>query len=880
MDAKNNCGYKGPEQRDISNPLSQMDEPSKMFLFSPSHPIQGENSAADPAFLEPGEYQKLQNMRFSNKELRVRDGSLLLTASAPFANAQFRGAWSGYLDGSVQMFAAFRDPSVPCTKVYRVNGITTNVWTYTEITNGSGTAITDETAAEAGTNNGTRFTADGWVSFAVVSDGLGPSPSDILVFSNGVNAPRVFGSNRQFNPSGSTTVATHGYVLQPTAAMCQSRPDVSGYIDLKATASTAAPANTGLVVLTKPVTASTEYYFSFAITGVGTGTITLAGATPAWEFNDISGGFASRADLRLNTSTGAQLILIVEDSLSDPIFNYSSLIANTAGTPVTLYDPANSLFDDPLYYALSDTQYLVAFNLQTAQVSVSMTSLRLSVNVAPPAARTVKFYGIMCGGYTQSTRTHAVTHLDFESRAESGGVVCTKKPGAEFSTRGCAGTLVPYSLPTTTGLYTIHQITYPHTPRSARVSHACLYAKDPGETDYFFATLMLCPRAWYWIDNSFKYDNIKAADRSLTRPAPAFSTRSIPYAKYLLATNGRLFAAGVDTSEVWISFDRAPFRFSNIAPVTGPNAPKNAAYHRIQGELVTGIQDYPGQTYGVAPVNVFTNKKVYRIEGTDSFSLSRLSEIPQSIGSPFPRSITRFMSQIYSVGADRQVWRYGTGDDGPISRYRIDDRLKSATMTNCFATSSEYGFALAVREPGDATQYTMYRYDGLRGQWGSDRFETTGIAGLLNFDTSDGQRRLLIFGDDAKIYWYEKSGEVQDGATYIPINIKTREISLDMWAKLEVAHFGIVATKPTVPPVLTITRNGVINGTSSASQIDFTGATGNRVYRRDSVNDANKSMPGIIDVAATITITGSVSGGMRIQAMLLDVDQYPEEPDA
>lgn len=871
--------------QDISNELKALEGPGMSFLFSPEQPISGENSSSDPSQLTGGEFQLLQNMRYSNREFRVRDGSFLLTAAAPFANAQFRGSWSGYLEGSLLMLVAYRDTVNNYTKVYSVTGLSGNVWTFVEITNGPGTPATDETAGEAGVNNGTRFTADGWVTFAEVSDSLGPAPSDMIIFCNGVNAPRSYGLHRGITGGPTTTVATVGAITTPDPTKCTSSPDVAGFVDLRTSGSTTAGASTGSVSQTKGTTSGDTYY-QWSITGTGTATITLSGASAARYYDDTTASFLNSTTLRLNM--GTQLLLVVNDDITDPIWNYSTITLNNAGSPVTVWDPTNAIFDPPFYYAISTNTYIVGFNLLTSQVgSILMSDFRINVTGIPlSATRVVNLHGIMHSGYVQSTRTHTVSYLDAASRSESGGVVCQARTGPKLGGiggRGCTS-VVTASFPRVTGLYAVMTIAYSSSPLSPRVDTAMLYGQDPGESDYYFVQFMSCPRSTSFTGSiSYKFDNTTSASRNLTRPAPAFSTVSIPYGKYLLSTNGRLFVGGVNTSEVWISFDRMPFRFSQNAPVTGSNAPKNAAFHKIQGETIMGIIDYPGQTYGVATVAFFTNKKTYWVSGVDSFSLSRLNEVRNSIGTIAPRSISKRNGEVYCLGNDRQVWRYGyfagtgysyaSADETAISRYVIDDRLKTADFTNAYGAATEYGYVLSGKSPGDSTQNTMFRYDGIRGAWGSDRFTVTGISGMMNFDSAIGDRRLLLFGDDGKIYWHEKAGEIQDAGSYIPVRITSREITTNMWSLMCSYHLGMIATLPATKPVFTITKTGQRTGTITTSTLDFTGAAGNRVYRKDVMADSAKSMPGVRDVSIVVDIQGNVSGGMRFKSIMLEVEK-------
>lgn len=875
---KETCGKASlPEIPDISRALGSIVAPRWIPIYSPEAPVQGENSSAHPMHLGPGAFQRLQNLRFSGPgpDLRVRAGSQLMAAAVPTAGAVFRGAFVGVLDGTLQMFAAYRVSGA--TRVYRVNGITGTSFTYTEITNGSGTAATDETAGEAGTNNGTRFTADGFISFAIVSDGLGPTPADVLIFGNGTNAPRVYGSSRSIFGGSLSTTATCGTINPPADDTVFSTPDVVAYVDLKTSASTTVAA-TGAATLTKQTIAG-EIYIEFVTgTATDTATITLAGGTPAWRHD--SDYFVSSTSLRMDL--GKQLILVVEDDVTNPVWRQCKITVNVAGTPVDVWDPTNPLFVQPFYYSLGGSKYLVAFNLEQSLVASTVaTDFRFTITQALAVSRTVTIYGIMVGGNVPADSQYTISYIDSNSRSESPGVVALRKDPEKLSRRGCASAKVSSNIPIVDGLYLRHAITYPHSPISPRVDYAMLYRKEQDETTYTWVSVMGVPRSAFWINNSFYSDNIKSRSRYSNRTAPLGSTRSIPYSAYFLAANGRLVAGKPTGSigELWISGDRTPFRFSSSASVTGAGTSRNPAYHRFQGEEVQGVTSLPGQYYGASPLLLFTNKRVYRIEGIDALSLSRATVVA-NVGCAWPRSIAEHNGQIYFVSSDGQVWRYGLGNDGAISYNVVDSRLASATLTACCASADLYGYRLSITEGADTTPKTVLRFDGVSGTWNSDYFSPGGVVGMVSYDVT-GQRRNIVFCSSGEIYWFEKPGTTQDGTTDITARILTREFNGGMWQKGLFGKVGMVAEKPSgSSPVFTITRNGTVYGDTAVSTLDFTGVTTPRAYRED----LNSAGPGVSqteleDVGCVIDITGTVPGGMKFHSIQIQVSQDAEDPD-
>ena len=877
---KETCGKASlPEIPDISRGLGALESPRWIPLYSPEAPVQGENSSAHPMHLGPGAFQRLQNLRFSGPgpDLRVRAGSQIVAAALPTAGAVFRGAFVGMLDGSLQMFAAYRVSGA--TRVYKVNGITGTSFTFTEITNGSGTAATDETASEAGTNNGTRFTADGFVSFAVVSDGLGPTPADLLIFSNGTNAPRVYGSSRSLFGS-STGTATCGVVNPPAADTVFSTPDVVAYVDLKTSASTSVAA-TGAATLTKQTIAGETYIEFVTGTSTDTSTITLSGGTAAYYHDGDS--FVSATGLKL--ALGKQLILVVEDDVTNPVWRQCKITVNSAGTPVDVWDPTNPNYVQPFYYSLGNSKYIVAFNLEQSLVDqttgLTATDFKFTITQALSASRTVTFFGIMAGGHVPANTQYTVSHIDSNSRSESAGVVALRKDPPKFSSRGCAAAKVSSNIPITDGLYLRHAITYPHSPLSPRVDYAMLYRKEQDETTYTFVGPMGVPRSAFFGNNSFYSDNLKSRNRYSNRVAPLGSTKSIPYAAYLLSANGRLIAGrpSGSTGELWISGDRTPFRFSSSASVTGAGTSRNPAYHRIQGEEVQGVTSLPGQSYGASPLLVFTNKRVYRIEGIDALSLSRATA-DANVGCAWPRSIAEHNGQIYFVSSDGQVWRYGLGKDGAISYNVVDSRLANANLTDCCASADLYGYRLSITEGSDTTPKTVLRFDGTTGTWNSDYFGPGGVVGMVSYDVT-GQRRNIVFCSSGEIYWFEKPGTTQDGTTDIVARILTREFHGGMWQKGFFGKVGMVAEKPAgSSPVFTITRNGTVYGGTATSTLNFTGVTAPRAYRED-LNSAGVGVPQteIEDVGCVLDISGTVPGGMKLHSIQFQVSQLPENPD-
>lgn len=872
---------------DLFSAFGKGEDPQTVYLFGPSNPIQGENTSADPSMLQPGIFVSTQNLRYGNDELKVRWGAFALTAAPPVAGAVFRGAFYGFMDAALRMFVAYRIAGA--TRVYQIAGLSGTAWTFVEITDAS-----------------TRLATDGFCTFAIVSDTLGQFPADILVISNGTDAPRTWGSKRSIFGTSTGVAAIHGVITIPDANLCSSQPDVSGYVDMRTATATTAGASTPAIVHTKQVDAVTaEVWYDLAITGVGFFTMTLAGAAPAY-YNDGT-GMVPTAGLKIDQ--GKQVLIVCEDSFTDPIWRYMKITINVAGTPVIIWDPTNPVFDQPYFIPLNNTQYMVAFNIESAQVVTTnpAISFKFETITAPPqATRTLHLYGIMMGGQVDATSTYSVSHLDSTSRAESGGVICAQRDAPNIggsgsagqNGRGAASSKVKETIPIPTGLFLEHKITYQSSPKTASVDFAMLYRKEPGESDYFFVNYMGCPRAaWFYNNLSYYPDNGKSGSRTLTRTAPTASTTSIPYGTYIAAVNRRLCSARIlnAPSEVWYSADGAPFRFSQIASVTGQNTESNPVFHKMQGEDITGISVLPGQFFGVSPSLIFTSKRIYRIEGSDAFSMSRATVVSLT-GCAYPRSIAEQNGHVYYVGADSQVWRYGISSsynnqimygfnqEGPISLYRIDASLAGADLTNCSGAANFYGYALSTKESPDSTQNTIRRFDGIKNQWGSDYFEITGIAGLVKFD-SGTDRRLLIFGDDGNIYWHERPGTLKDGGAYIPIKLQTGELSLGMWDNtIEGYACGLVTDVPSVPanelPTFTFVQTTVRTGDVSTSEISMQNLTGARLYRISvTTGDAKQGIPGVTDIAFTLLMTARCPGNMKFKAITVQIKKASNDPD-
>ena len=590
---------------DISGAIKGRNGFQLQHIFGPENPANGENSSSDPAFLSLGVHQRLTNLLYSNRGMKMRNGIKRLTAAVPVAGASFRGAFSGFLDGQTRMYAAYRVAGA--TRVYEVTGLTTLAWGFVEITAAPGTAENDESEATA--NVGSRFYDDGPISFAIVSDGLGPTPADMLIFGNGIDAPRVHGLQRKLFAGPQTKASTHGTTNPPAIDLCSSFPDCSAWLDVRTSAATTI-ANAAGVVFTKE-DSSGEKYFKFVVSGTGTGTITMNGANASWFYN----GSTWVNQNALNFAFGSQMWIVCDDATSATIWPYMKITISDGVTPQVVYDASSSNYTAPAFFPLDTGKYIAAFSLVQAQITISqITSIVIECVSAPVTPLTFYIDGILVGGNVPGDAAYSISYIHSASRSESGSVVATIKSGPKLggaTGRGCAATRISQAIPPSSILLVRQQITYPHNNLSPRVDYAMLYRADTGESVATFVQPMLCPRTGStWGNLSFFSDNAKSQTRYINRVAPSGSNISTPYGGVLLSSSGRLFVG--KGPELFISGDRAPFRYSFNTTLSGPGSSSGPAYHKFQGETITYLTKLPGQFYGASPIAAFTGLKVFQ----------------------------------------------------------------------------------------------------------------------------------------------------------------------------------------------------------------------------------------------------------------------------
>ncbi len=829
-------------------------------IFGPENPAQGENSSSDPAFLTAGVHQRLTNLLYSNRGMKVRNGIKRLTAAVPIGGASFRGSFSGFLDGQIRMYAAYRVAGT--TRVYEVSGLTTLAWTFTEITQPAGVPENDESEATA--NVGSRFYDDGTISFAIVSDGLGPTPTDILVFGNGINAPRVQGFQRKLFAAVQSKASTHGTVTPPSIDLCSNFPDCTAYLDVRTSTATTIASVPG-VVLTKEDSFG-EKYFKFVVSGTGTGTITMNGVNASWFYN----GTTWVNQNAFNFGFGSQMWLVCEDSNSGTIWPYMKITISDGVTPQVVYDASSSNYTAPAFYPLEDGKYIAAFSLVQAQITTSqITSIVIECVSAPAAALTFYIDGILVGGNVPGDASYAISYIHTASRSESGSVVATVKNGPKLggtTGRGCAATRISQTIPPSNVLLVREQITYPHNNLSPRVDYAMLYRADSGETVATFVQPMLCPRvSSMWGNLSFFSDNAKSQARYINRVAPSGSNVSTPYGGVLLSSSGRLFVG--KGAELFISGDRAPFRYSFITTLSGPGSSSGPAYHKFQGETLTFLAKLPGHFYGASPIAAFTDQNIYRLEGLSTLSLSRAS-LASYTGCPFPKTVGQYKSQLYFVSSDRQITRIGSGEDGMVSLYRVDDRILTIDLSKSSAAATYKGYSLAHISGVDALPKDFLQFDAITGHFGSAYVGIPDVSGMLNFQTGS-DTKTIAFSDLGHIYWLFRPGEVDDDGTGITVTIKTPEYHNGQWGQMHWGPVGMVADTIAANPVFTISRFCPRTNVTVASQLKFIGVVGNRLYRWDELADTRQGRPGLIDLSCVITISGVMPGGTNIQSIVM-----------
>jgi hypothetical protein len=889
-------------------------------------------SGVTPASLPKGFFAQLTNLRFDEMQLKVRDGALRLTSAVPVGSASLRGAYSCNLQGSPCIVAAYRVGSFTQVWRLDATAFTWSEITHdgtTNARNGNTRFATDGQITyavildQAGKEilliqNGADFPRVYDPSQAAnervaIHQPITPPtstteqrilldfPQVANLWESGTRSSTTYVASSSLTVTAATnatpivltTSAAHGLATGATVAVngVLGNTAANGIWTLTVTGSTTFALDTS--VGNGAYTSGGKVFAKIGITDTGTGQnliptmlISPSVATSDSVYIDLS---PTAATLHLHQAR--QLVMILNEDYGALWSNLKIEIGafSTGFTWVTLYDPSSTQYDPAFVTDVDPNEidtYAVAFSTDgldktVAQVTSTMRFKFTWVGAQPPSTPVeVKFLLLAASGTVQGGSSYGLTWRNSQSRAESYGQIVDEPTCAYIQQRG--GT--PSNglrIPNSEILYYRAAVYYQDVSAveiGKGTDTLCIYRKDPGESRYSFAssTVVNTFSAGSWSTGFAGQilevdDTVATSAKDPTRIMPDAYHQCIPTGSSLLASGGRLFVGGVGAAkgELWVSeeFGSTKFR-TTVRFLDSKNAdPTSPTRVSFPGEIMTGLASVGGGLIGVDPVFAFTQGNVYRMDGLDAASLSKPTRVGRH-GCPWPRTIAERLGELYWVDNERQVRTMRGSQMLPVSKLKIDDKLKIANLQNASGATMGERYYLAYQPSGGSTNTNVLIYEERLGEWCEDVL-ASGDAGQLVTIDDPLQRKIYSFSNAGHVYRIESPGQATDDGTALPITITTPEIHGEMWQSVFPGAVGVVSD--VTAATLTITRSWRPSASGHDGTINLASASGTAWLWE---HCANEVKPGGSGLSCQIAITGTLPAGFRFYALVsqLDID--------
>lgn len=857
--------------------------PTPISIFDPQkmEPPLLRSSIPAPA-LRPGEYSKIVNARLSGRLIQVRNGSAKLTTSIP-ANATLRGAFLGKLNGTKFWILALAVSGA--TRIYKVD---TGTFAFTEITS---------TAGWFGDTTGTtRFTsATDDVAFTVVR---APASSfygdrDILVCSNGVEAPRLFDSlqsaNFQLSIHQAITPPTTGGTYRQLATLGAFFP-VSG--------------------VTRPVYTNSTAHFTLADLGsTPRNAIVLTADTSVATSATAMAKFAAPIAF-----SGRQMCLLV-DCINQAQFlqgmkvEYAPDVAGSPGTWQQAYDPtsANLWQRDYRISAQTGTRALIAFPLDAIKSGATRAAqyVRFTwVGSAPPTATIqMTVLVIASSGDIPGGSHFGFSYEDHYGHVESPGYVSPSSSQEDISNLG--GPIGYGAIPEFQGIYYDYRVSLPSDAAAGPVqgglngipSSVNIYLQRPGDSDYFYflALQLFTPgtfaspfvgNGWAasYVDPVIDY-NTATHTRTFgmtsldpSRKLPDTEALPIPIGKVTADINQRLFVGNTfdgtnyARGDVWVSEDANPFRFRRALHYRSPGVPDalSATRFTLPGEEIRAFSRMSGHYVDVNSVLIFTDQGLWTISGVDGYSLSRPSLISPT-GTASGNSVTTFRTDTYWLDSDRQIRKIAAGNMEILTRETVEDQLRDAvSVASASGAIWKERFHLSFVPLGGSLATSALVWDERRQRFVTDELGE-GNVGRFVIDDNGDTRRLLFVTTAGHIYEHDKAGVTADGSTSgVALALKTWDFTAPAEKQIYVGRVGIICDKQNGVS-LTINRKYKPTNQTRSSTLDLT--TASNPYAEAWSKEPDVPTVDGMGSHCQLEILGTLAGGTTIYKILTQIDE-------
>jgi len=806
-------------------------------LLGPSSPIRGLANAVDGASIGAGFWQDFTNVRTPNGVYaEVRGGTEEIYAAPSVTNGVFKG---GMVHPDMGAWAAIYDPAATKVKIYQNTG-------------GGWTERTDSS---------TRLATNAKVVFDVVQ---APQTAPIAPFTattryvvaqNGTDTPLVMADS-------ATVMSKHTAIAVGDYSAYRAIVTYADYYQFGTTDSGRA------IVNTLTATNSTGARFGFTIEDASTlqQYAKLSIATTA-TFDDTA-DIENSID-RIDWSTAKQMHLLydVTSTLSNEadIWNQLKLIAiDGSGNSSTLYDPTSSSYPRPIIVENGYGKYLAAFTIPTTVSSHSYKTLRFQWK-GTTLTDTVELglYGVLATtGDIDGASSFAVSHLDTASFVESPSVVCITETSLNGQLYGCP-MRDGMNIPVVTGVGYQWQIWDPVTSGSA-TELRMIYIAPPGSDQF------------YYVSSSGTLGSRTSVTSNITYPltAPGGMHQCMPAGPVMKALGSRLLVGGGSLKDVWFSSLSAPFRFRPVLEyIDGAPDIQGAGTIRLQGETVQAFEPMAGVFAGAESVLIWTNLNLYRVDGSDSFQLSRPRRLG-AFGTLSPGSIASHNGVVFWLDAERQVRSFASSFEN-LSILLVDSVLATipdARIGDCSGAVWRDAYYLAYTPSGGSTNTDVLVWD-MRGSLWAAYTAPTGTAAALGAAAFSGRRKLYVWTSSGRLLEYDKPGTSELGST-ISVTLQTRDLTINHWEPVVIRRIGVVCSTDDGALTLTRpTRDNQASPTESEIALSATVAResgGGLVWRYDSASDVNAA--NLKDWGPSVRITGAVSPGWKLLSVVAEID--------
>jgi hypothetical protein len=839
----------------------------RLVFYTGQKPVTEMLSSVDPSALGEGQFSVLENLSIGKLKVTARWGCDRI-ASAPEANAAFRGSWNGYIDGNYVILAAFRVGSE--TKIYSLTSAGT-VWT--ELSSGSGATA--------------RFATDGWIQFGAGTDpGYNHAehyfPTDsgqatgarreMVLCGNGTDEPGAvyYSSGFAFVRIADTLHAT-----TPLSAKVEVIPQGFYYIGSGSGYTSYTNSGANLTMADSGSDPNTVILLTFNAAGAvaDTSIVNFEGGSGGYEW-----GYA--VNTKPDFTYAKQLHILIEDTITDPIFDYLLLEAydSTAGSYKTVYDPTavNSL--QPIYTAAASGVYLASLPISDT-TAVDVSRFRLTVKKLPSANRTANIRNIMVGGMVDAAALYRSTSADGTTRVESRAIspVIVKNQLATIF-GGKQDSTVRIPMPEGTYWANYQAII----GRVDTNKYHFLYRKDPEDEDFFLCSNLTTAGATHCAE----------ADKDYARKAPSEYTVRPPKASAWCGNNNRVFAGGIsgDTGRVMASVEGYPTRFESLSRDSdsdGAIDDDSGANVNYAGEQVKRIVPLPGSLVGISPIATFTNRNVWRQEGIDALSLSRPTLLTPH-GTLYPFSIAVQKGNVYWLDSEKQPRvLIGGMDSEPLGIWKIEDQLIDNVVTNCTGIVFKEAYKLAYAASGATTNKKVLNYEERLNGWHRHSYTNPDWAGYVLDEVSQtAGYRLLGITTTGEVFEIEKASTTADdqktgsSTDAISITITTGEMHGDLDDAFFWGRVAILCEKMS-GVTLTVTRSDpawTSNDGATTGTIDLSTGVNERAWRYDQT--ATTLLPtGIKSQAMQLSITGAAIPGKFIKGAIIEISRVDHRPD-